>query len=129
RTKFFQPIGEERIAKVEWVCVLGCDLDLDLNTTQGASTFEEVKHMQNMPGEPHWTIMKTILKYLRNIKDMILVYGGNPKAKLRVDCYCNVGFETNRDGIKSLTGYVSVLNKGAVDWESSKQSTTAMSAT
>nr|GEX56841.1 ribonuclease H-like domain-containing protein [Tanacetum cinerariifolium] len=29
RTKFFQPMGEERIAKVEWVCVLGCEEFLD----------------------------------------------------------------------------------------------------
>nr|GEV81746.1 putative retrotransposon Ty1-copia subclass protein [Tanacetum cinerariifolium] len=53
-------------------------------------------------------------------------YGGNTKAELRVDCYCDVGFETNRDDIKSQTGYVSVLNRGAVDWKSSKQSTTAI---
>ncbi|GJR53455.1 putative reverse transcriptase domain-containing protein [Tanacetum coccineum] len=76
---------------------------------------------QQNPGEPHWTAVKTILKYLRNIKDMILVYGENPEAELRVDFYCNVGFETNRDDIKSQTGYVSVLNKGAVDSKSSKQ--------
>ncbi|GJV64863.1 retrotransposon protein, putative, ty1-copia subclass [Tanacetum coccineum] len=42
-------------------------------------------------------------KYLRNTKDMFLVYGGNPEAKLRVDCYCNAGFETDRDDIKSQT--------------------------
>ncbi|GKD30880.1 hypothetical protein Tco_1241658, partial [Tanacetum coccineum] len=45
------------------------------------------------------------------------------------DCYCDAGFETDRDDIKSQTGYVFVLNGGAVDWKSSKQSTTAMSAT
>ncbi|GJW23715.1 retrotransposon protein, putative, ty1-copia subclass [Tanacetum coccineum] len=79
---------------------------LDLNKTQGASTPKEVKRMQNVPyasvvGEPHWTAVKIILQYLRNIKDMILVYDGNPEAELRVDCYCNVVFETNRDDIKS----------------------------
>nr|GEV95542.1 hypothetical protein [Tanacetum cinerariifolium] len=106
---------------------------LDLNKTQGASTPKEVKRMQNVPydsavgsimyavrctrpdvtfaqnitsqfqqnpGELHWTAMKNILKYLKNTKDMFLVYDGNPKAELR-----------------------------AVDWESFKQSTTAMSAT
>nr|GFA21862.1 putative polyprotein [Tanacetum cinerariifolium] len=36
---------------------------------------------------------------------------------------------TARDDIKSQTGYVFVLNGGAVEWKSSKQSTTAMSAT
>ncbi|GJT02089.1 retrotransposon protein, putative, ty1-copia subclass [Tanacetum coccineum] len=37
--------------------------------------------------------------------------------------------ETDRDDTKSQTGYVFILNGGAVDWKSSKQSTTAMSAT
>ncbi|GJY48103.1 hypothetical protein Tco_0438059 [Tanacetum coccineum] len=108
---------------------------LDLNKTQGASTPEEVKRMQNVPyasanpGELHWTAVKTILKYLRNTKDMFLVYGGNPEAELPVDCYCDAGFETDRDDTKSQTCYVFILNGGAVDWKSSKQSTTAMSAT
>ncbi|GKE40064.1 hypothetical protein Tco_1463469 [Tanacetum coccineum] len=112
---------------------------LDLNKTQGASTPEEVKRMQNVPyasavgsimyavrctrpdvvfaqnitsrfqqnlGELQWTVVKNILKYLRNTKDMLLGYGGNPEAELRVDCYCDAGFETDRDDTKSQTGYV-----------------------
>ncbi|GJW00764.1 hypothetical protein Tco_1556015 [Tanacetum coccineum] len=80
---------------------------LDLNKTQGASTPKEVKRMQNNPGESHWTAGKNILKYLRKTKDMFLVYGGNTEAELRVDCYCDDGFETDIDDMKSLTGYVS----------------------
>ncbi|GJY84278.1 hypothetical protein Tco_0497654 [Tanacetum coccineum] len=60
---------------------------------------------------------------------MFLVYGGNPEAELRVDYYCDAGFYTDRDDTKSQKGYVFVLNGGAVDWKSPKQSTTAMSAT
>ncbi|GKD45379.1 retrotransposon protein, putative, ty1-copia subclass [Tanacetum coccineum] len=86
------------------------------------------RFQQNL-GEPHWTAVKNILKYLRNTKDMFLVYGGNPSTELRVECYCDAGFETDRDDTKSQTGYVFVLNGGAVDWKSSKQSTIAMSAT
>ncbi|GJV57429.1 retrotransposon protein, putative, ty1-copia subclass [Tanacetum coccineum] len=70
---------------------------------------------QQNPGESHWTAVKNILKYLRNTKDMFLVYGGNPEAELRVDCYCNAGFETDIDDMKSLTGYVFILNGSAVD--------------
>ncbi|GJX98658.1 hypothetical protein Tco_0355677 [Tanacetum coccineum] len=112
---------------------------LDLNKTQGVSTPEEVKRMQNIPyalvvgsimyanhGECHWTAVKNILKYLRNTKDMFLVYGGNLEAKLRIDCYCDAGFETDRDDTKSR--YVFILNRGAVEWKSSKQSTTVMCA-
>ncbi|GJT43913.1 retrotransposon protein, putative, ty1-copia subclass [Tanacetum coccineum] len=40
-----------------------------------------------------------------------------------------LGFETDRDDTKSQIGYVFILNGGAVDWKSSKQSTTVMSAT
>nr|GEZ50497.1 retrovirus-related Pol polyprotein from transposon TNT 1-94 [Tanacetum cinerariifolium] len=74
---------------------------LDLNKTQCASTPKE------NPGECHWTVVKNILKYLRNTKDMFLVYGGNPEAKLRVNFYCNAEFETDTDDMKSLIGYVS----------------------
>nr|GEV64895.1 retrotransposon protein, putative, Ty1-copia subclass [Tanacetum cinerariifolium] len=85
----------------------------DLNKTQGASKPEEVKRKQNVPyalalGSIMYAVrctrpdvVRTILKYLRITKDMFLVYGGNPKAKLRVDCYYDAGFETDRDDTKS----------------------------
>nr|GEW66948.1 retrovirus-related Pol polyprotein from transposon TNT 1-94 [Tanacetum cinerariifolium] len=39
------------------------------------------RYQQN-PGESHWTAVKNILKYLRNTKDMFLVYGGDSITKL-----------------------------------------------
>ncbi|GKC35759.1 retrotransposon protein, putative, ty1-copia subclass, partial [Tanacetum coccineum] len=103
---------------------------LDLNKTQGTSTPEEVKRMQNVRfasavGSIMYAVRCTrpdvTFAYLRNTKDMFLVYGGNPEAKLRVDCYCDAVFKTDRDDIKSQTGYVFILNRGAVDWKSSKK--------
>ncbi|GJV91560.1 retrotransposon protein, putative, ty1-copia subclass [Tanacetum coccineum] len=103
---------------------------LRLSKSEVASTPAELKHMQNVPyalavgsimyavrctrpdvafvqnitsqfqqnpGDVHWTAVKNILKYLRNTKDMF------------------------------LTGYVFVLNGGAVDWKSAKQSIFATS--
>nr|GEU77469.1 hypothetical protein [Tanacetum cinerariifolium] len=67
---------------------------------------------QQNPGDLHQTAVKNILKYLRNTKDMFLVYGRNSEAELRVDCYYDVGFETDRDDTKSQTGYVFILNGG-----------------
>ncbi|GJU14099.1 retrotransposon protein, putative, ty1-copia subclass [Tanacetum coccineum] len=99
------------------------------NSKRGHIPMQERLDLNKSQGEPHWTAVKNILKYLRNTKDMFLVYGGNPSTELRVECYCDAGFETDRDDTKSQTGYVFVLNGGAVDWKSSKQSTTAMSAT
>ncbi|GJT01698.1 hypothetical protein Tco_0822867 [Tanacetum coccineum] len=53
---------------------------LRLSKSQGASTPTELKFMQNLPyasavGDLHWTTVKNILKYLRNTKDMFLIYG------------------------------------------------------
>ncbi|GKD98031.1 retrotransposon protein, putative, ty1-copia subclass [Tanacetum coccineum] len=105
---------------------------LDMNKTQGASTPEEVKRMQNVPytsavGSIMYVVRCTgpDVAFAENITSR---FQQNP-AELRVDCYCDAGFETDRDDIKSQTGYVFVLNGGAMDWKSSKQSTTAMSAT
>ncbi|GJY20843.1 zinc finger, CCHC-type containing protein [Tanacetum coccineum] len=77
---------------------------------------EEIKKY----GESHWTAVKNILEYLRNTKDMFLVYG--------VTLYTDASWEIDRDDLRSQTGFVFMMNEGAVDWKSSKQSTTAMSS-
>ncbi|GJV93106.1 hypothetical protein Tco_1540919 [Tanacetum coccineum] len=65
---------------------------------------------QQNPGGDHWTAVKNILKYLRNTKDMFLVYG-------------------DADDMKSQIVYVFVLNGGVVDWKSTMQSIFATSST
>ncbi|GKA60656.1 hypothetical protein Tco_0760063 [Tanacetum coccineum] len=86
-------------------------------------------HFQQNPSEIHWTVVKNILKYLKNTKDMVLVYRAKPEDELKVSCYADASFQTEKDDTESQTGYVFVLNGGAVDWKSAKQSTTAMSST
>nr|GFB47691.1 retrotransposon protein, putative, Ty1-copia subclass [Tanacetum cinerariifolium] len=83
---------------------------------------------QQNPGDLHWTTIKNILKYLRNTKDMFLVYRCDIKRELRVSCYTNAGYLTDVDDLKSQTGYVFVLNGGVVDWKSAKQSIFATSS-
>nr|GEU66209.1 retrotransposon protein, putative, Ty1-copia subclass [Tanacetum cinerariifolium] len=65
----------------------------------------------------HIPCLQSVKAYLRKcfaMKDLgeaafilgIKIYSDrarNPKAELRVDCYCNAGFETDRDEIKSQT--------------------------
>ncbi|GKC33213.1 hypothetical protein Tco_1040507 [Tanacetum coccineum] len=68
---------------------------------------------QQNPGDEHGTAVKNILKYLRNTKDMFLVYEGDMKRELRVSCYTDAGYLTDADDMKSQTGYVFVLNGDA----------------
>ncbi|GJU24903.1 hypothetical protein Tco_1163524 [Tanacetum coccineum] len=97
---------------------------LDYRKSQGAKT-----PIKQNPSEIHWTAVKIILKYLKNTKDMVLVYGAKPEDELKVSCYAAASFQTDRDGTKSQMGYMFILNGGAVDWKSAKQSTTAISST
>jgi hypothetical protein len=68
----------------------------------------------------HWTAVKNILKYLNRTKEMFLVYGGD--EELVVKGYVDASFNTDPNDSKSQTGYVYVLNGGAVSWRSCKQS-------
>nr|GEW45228.1 retrotransposon protein, putative, Ty1-copia subclass [Tanacetum cinerariifolium] len=88
------------------------------------STWSNLKNSSDL----HWTTVKDILKYLRNTKDMFLVYRGDIKRELRVSCYTYAGYLTDVDDLKCQTGYVFVLNRGVVDWKSSKQSIFATSS-
>nr|GEV77100.1 retrotransposon protein, putative, Ty1-copia subclass [Tanacetum cinerariifolium] len=83
---------------------------------------------QQNPGDLHWTTVKNILKYLRNTKDMFLVYGGDLKRELKISCYTDAGYLTDADDLKSQTGYVFILNGVVVDWKSAKQSIFATSS-
>ncbi|GJT18167.1 retrotransposon protein, putative, ty1-copia subclass [Tanacetum coccineum] len=85
--------------------------------SQYASTPVEVKRMQRVPyasvvgsiiiqGNPYWTAIKNILKYLHNIKDMVLVYKGDIKRELRVACYIDARYMKDVDDTKSHSGYI-----------------------
>ena len=70
----------------------------------------------------HLTVVKNILKYLKRIKDMF-VYGG--AEEFVVKGYVDASFDTDLDDSKSQTGYMYILNDGAVSWCSCKQSVVA----
>jgi hypothetical protein len=86
-----------------------------------------ISRHQAHAGPSHWTAVKNILKYLNRTKDKFLAYGG--KMELVVEGYTDVSFATDYDDKRSQSGYVFILNGGAVSWRSFKQSTTADSTT
>ena len=58
---------------------------------------------------------------------MFLVYGGEEELVIRG--YADASFQTDRDDCRSQSGFVYVLNGGAVHWMSSNQDTVADSTT
>nr|GEU61547.1 retrotransposon protein, putative, Ty1-copia subclass [Tanacetum cinerariifolium] len=79
---------------------ISMQVDLHLSKSQCATTSAEMKHMQNIS---YALAVGSIMYVVRNTKDTFLVYGGDPKAELRVNCYCDAGFKTGRDDTKSQT--------------------------
>eukprot|EP00961_Rhodomonas_salina_P178697 2410462-Rhodomonas_salina.1 len=85
------------------------------------------KHMAN-PGEKHIIAAKRILKYLAGTKSLKLTYScssGNEANQLV--CYAEADHAGDPETRKSTTGYVLLLNGGAVSWASVRQQVTALS--
>ena len=78
------------------------------------------------PGLEHQKTVKYILKYLRRIKDLLLVYGD---SSLKVEGYTDSSFQSDIDDSKLNSVYMYTLNGGAVCWKSSKQDTITDSTT
>ncbi|GJR59785.1 putative RNA-directed DNA polymerase [Tanacetum coccineum] len=94
----------------------------DYRKSQVAKTSSEVQRMQRV-------LYASAIGSIMNTKDMVLVYEAKHEAELKVSCYDDASFQTDKDDTKSEMGYVFVLNGEAVDWKSAKQRTTAMSST
>ena len=76
-----------------------------------------VSRYQSDLGEEHWIVVKHILKYLRIIRDYMLVYYS---GSLETIGHTNSDFQGDIDSRKSTSGYVFTLNGGAICWRSVK---------
>ncbi|GKC26344.1 retrotransposon protein, putative, ty1-copia subclass, partial [Tanacetum coccineum] len=105
------PAEKQRMQNAPYASTVG-SIMYAVRCTRPDVTFAQniTSRFQQNPGELHWTTVKNILKYLRNTKDMILVYRGDTKRELRVSCYTDAGYLTDADDLKSQTGYVFILN-------------------
>jgi hypothetical protein len=118
----------ERMSRIPYASAIGSIMYAMICTRPDVScALSMTSRYQANPGNDHWTAVKNILKYLKRTKEMFLVYGG--AEELIVKGYTDASFQTDRDDSCSQSGFVFLLNGGAVSWRSSKQSTVADSTT
>ena len=112
----------EHMDRISYASMIGFIMHTMLCTRPDVShALSITSRYQVNPGEKHWMAVKNIFKYLRRTKDMFLVYG---ETELIVWGYTDSNFLSDRDDLKSQSGYVFILNGGAVSWKSSKQEMT-----
>ena len=75
------------------------------------------------PRAEHWTAAKRVLRYIKGTAGYGLTFGG----KRGLVGYCDADYAGDIDTRRSTTGYVFILNGGAVSWGSRLQPTVAAS--
>jgi len=87
------------------------------------------KYMSN-PGPSHVQAAKRILAYLSATKDKKLTYTRSLDLSTAnvLSCYADSDHAKNPDSRRSVTGFVCMLNGGAVSWQSVRQQVVALSS-
>ena len=77
------------------------------------------------PTMAHWQAAKGVLRYLAGTADYGIVFTGGTG----LETYCDADYAGDIDSRRSTTGYVFILNGGAISWSSRLQQTVAASTT
>ena len=107
------------LAAIEALLYLSIFIHLDISFT----TSVLARHSQR-PSIHHWNKVKHLLRYLRGIEDLGLLYiqGGE------ITRYADAGFKLDKVSGKSQTGYIFLKNNAPISWKSVKQMVTATSS-
>jgi len=86
-------------------------------------TVSQLSQFSSNPGHKHWTALCKVYTYLNQTKDLCLTFGTNSPTVL--------GF-SDTDGMSSpnqhaISGYVFIVNGGAVSWSSKRQELVTLS--
>jgi hypothetical protein len=88
-------------------------------------------YMHN-PGRAHWEAVKQILAYVKDTQSRGIIYGrseSSDEMKNTVYVYVDADHAGDLDNRKSRTGYVTMMNGGAVSWKTRLQDRVSISST
>lgn len=106
--------------------VIGCLLYIAQGTRPDiAFAVNTLSRYSNEPKTEHVTAVKRILRYLQGTKDLKLTYTKDGNAS--IVGYCDADWASDVLDRKSCTGYLFMLQGGAISWSSRKQQTVALS--
>jgi hypothetical protein len=86
-----------------------------------------VSQFTSDPTREHLKATKHILRYLKGSMDLSLCYDGNNEPNLQG--YSDADWGNDPNSRRSISGYIYMLNAGAISWSSKRQPTVALSST
>jgi hypothetical protein len=106
----------EAIGALNWIAV-GSRPDIAFVIGQLAQYLEN-------PGRVHWEAAKRVMRYLKSTKETKLVYGASGKSGLRSFTDADGASQDHR---RAISGFVVLIDGGAVSWSSKKQELVTLS--
>jgi len=101
-------------------------LSYNLYKTDIAYAVSKVLENLKDPTEKDWIAVKRILRYLKGIQEVGLVFGGK-KARKDLEGWVDADWAGDVKSRLSRSGYVFKIAAGAISWSSKKQANVALS--
>lgn len=76
------------------------------------------------PGKAHWTAVKRVMRYLKGTIEKGITYR---KQESELTGFCDADWGSDLDSRRSTTGYIFMLQGGAISWSTKRQQTVALS--
>ena len=117
----------ERMADIPYQNAVGSLMYAMLGTRPDiAFAVGAISWYSSNPGEAHWRAVKRVFRYLKGTSDYAIMYDGRSR---KIEGFSDADWVGDQDERRSTTGYVFVINGGAVTWLSKRQQTVALSST
>ena len=97
---------------------LGTRLDI-------AFAVQTVSRFSTNPGVAHWEAVKRIFRYLKGTHELWLSYG---EREVDLEGYADAD-ESMMEDRKAISGYVFIINGGAISWSAKRQEIVSLSTT
>ncbi|XP_074289179.1 secreted RxLR effector protein 161-like [Silene latifolia] len=107
------------ISQLKYSQVIGCLMYAMTSTRPDiAYAVGRLSRYTSNPSSHHWSVVMHVLKFLKNTKDFALTFSGNPSV---LEGYSDASWITNPEDNSSTSGWVFLLEGGAISWASKKQ--------
>lgn len=97
---------------------------MDVNTKYSKAMDGDDEKITYHPKTPHWSAAKRIMRYIKGTIEYKIAYGG----KANITGFCDSDYAADIDDRNlSTSGFIFMMNGGAISWSTKKQPVDAQS--